>query len=118
MNEEYIILNDLLTSAEKNGYRDLISASKFMWELTQKKANEKAMSNNKHHILTNLYIYYCKSLPDIKAWIFDGEKGAIGNYDAMNLGRENPIDFYNPNSKDNPEASQFQNILNVWDYKI
>ena len=115
---DYSNLTALLGNAEKNGYKDLISASKLMWEIAQKKANEKAVSNNKHHILKNLQIYYCKNLPDIKAWISDGNKGAIGNYDAMNLGRDNPIDFYKPNDGDNPESSQFRNILDVWDYKI
>jgi len=116
--EEYNILIKLLDTARKEGYKTLIEASTFMWETALKKANEKIASEGKHFTLKTLEIYYCSSLPDIKAWISDEDKGAIGNYDALNIGRDNPVDFYKPRKKDSSEYYHFQNFLKVWDYKI
>ncbi|MCL1957165.1 MAG: hypothetical protein FWF63_07570 [Fibromonadales bacterium] len=118
--EEYNKLIILLDTARKDGYKTLIEASTFMWETALKRANEKvaSMGNNYTLTLNTLEIYYCSSLPDIKAWISDKDKALIGNYDALNIGRDNPIDFYNPRKKDSLEYYHFQNFLKVWDYKI
>jgi len=117
-NEEHSKLTKLLNIAEKEGYKFLIEASTFMWKTALKKANEKNTSDKNYFTLNTLEIYYCSSLPDIKAWISDKDKGAIGNYDALNIGRDNPIDFYKPHKIDDLESCQFQNILDVWNYKI
>jgi hypothetical protein len=116
--EEHSKLIELLNTAKENGYKTLIEASKLMWEMALKKANEKFASMGNNYTLKTLEIYYCSSLPDIKAWISDRDKGAIGNYDALNIGRDNPIDFYKPRNKNDLESCQFRNILDVWDYKI
>jgi len=118
--EEYDKLIELLNTAIEKGYKTLIEASKFMWETALKRANEKvaSMGNNYKLTLNTLEIYYCNSLPDIKAWISDKDKALIGNYNALNIGRDNLIDFYNPRKKDSLEYYHFQNFLKVWNYKI
>jgi hypothetical protein len=116
--EEHSKLIYLLNTAREKGYKTLIEASKLMWEMALKKANEKFASTGNNYTLNTLEIYYCSSLPDIKAWISDRDKGAIGNYDALNIGRDNPIDFYKPRNENDLESCQFRNILDVWDYKI
>jgi len=118
--EEYDKLIELFNTAIENGYKPLIEASKFMWETALKKANEKvvSMENNYRLTLNTLEIYYCSSLPDIKAWISDKDKALIGNYDALNIGRDNHIDYYNPRKKDSLEYYRLQNFIKVWNYKI
>lgn len=112
---DYNNLNQMLDGAKS--YRDLIIASHYMWLIAVMVANMRAKNEHFHVTLQTLEIYYCKDIPDIKAWISDGKNGAIGNYDVLRLGRDNPVDFYETSPSHHHETQQFKNILEIWNYK-
>lgn len=117
---EYSRIQSLL-DGNKNGsevYRALINASIIMWYLAQMEANRKLKEAGIGFHACGLDVRTYRILPDIKAWIFDEGCCVLGNYDALNLGRDNPIDLYQPKKKNGVEHWQFKNVLRIWEYKF
>lgn len=100
-----------------NGYGDLIRASILMWEHAEQCANQRLSEQSVPISVHGLDLRKCTVLPDIKAWIFDTKQCMIGNYDALHLGRDNPVDLYRPGPRTKLETWQFENIVAVWDHK-
>ena len=99
------------------GYRDLILASVTLWKYAQERANANLHGKGIPVSVHGLTIRTYNVLPDIKAWIFDGKACLIGNYDALHLGRDNPIDLYRPSRGNELESWQFENVVSIWEHR-
>ncbi|EDN70559.1 membrane protein [Beggiatoa sp. PS] len=116
----YEKVRDLLDEKknENKGYQSLIMASIMMWDLAEDIANKRLAEAGTPLTTHGLDIRTYNVLPDIKAWFFDDSCCALGNYDALHLGRDNPIDLYQPKNHHGLELWQFENVLEIWKYKF
>jgi hypothetical protein len=112
----YKEINTLLNT--DGGYRNVIYASIITWNLAETMAIARRRRAKKKGTIPGIKIKVYNVLPDIKAWITDDEWCALGHYDALHLGRDNPIDIYKPGRKRNAERWQFENVMAVWSYKF
>lgn len=118
--KEYIAIQKMLEQNKdgSGGYKLLIYACFQMWLLAQHVANQNLKKTGSTFETHGLDIRSYDMLPDIKAWIFDEGCCLLGNYDALHLGRDNPIDLYQPRKDNDVERWQFQNVLQIWDFKF
>lgn len=119
--------NELVDTMESfSGYKGVILASIYLWRTALRIADERFSHTLKDKginysggKLDSLHIYLSASLPNTKAWISDKKCGVIGTYSSLRLGKDNPIDIYKPNVRNNgQERSYFENILDEWNYKL
>lgn len=118
--KEYIEIQKMLDQNKdgSGGYKLLIYACIKMWFLAQYVANQNLKKTGSAFETHGLDIRSYNVLPDIKAWIFDEGCCVLGNYDALHLGRDNPIDLYQPRKDNGVEHWQFQNVLQIWEFKF
>lgn len=112
----YEVLKEILVT--DGGYRNVIAASIYMWTIAQDMANERLRLAGKPIKVHGLDIRVYNVLPDIKAWIVDSRSCALGHYDAIHLGRDNPVDIYRPGRLHHTERWQLDNVLAVWRFKF